>query len=435
MRTQALPLLAALLLLARCNPATPEPVTEETTPQKRYSGPEFRPTATYPDQPEAVLTPVSPLFGAYPRLGRAEAPPLGELSIGREAAPEPIELGAHAAPFYPTHQDLFLVALHSEGTALTVTFASDRPGFEGVAFGRVEGGVPTPELGLGSEVVWIDLSEAPSTFNQVFWFQAVDRQGARGPVRQLGLSLYTAEFYAARGLTAPSVIIIDWTEIPPARNRVEDWIVDRPSFADRRFAEATFGERVRQETTTTAQIQALAVQILEAVALQVGVPSEALSALPPFEQFQRAAAGQDQLWCDNYAKIFVRAANSLGIPARRIELLGHCDRSGPVAVCTADGHATTEYFDRELNRWVWIDLTGWVLGARNARGDLLDAQQFQRAFNDPLGEPVTLELFDPHARMVNPLSVDPREPRWGLKRFFNPDQTFRYYRRSAKDAR
>lgn len=424
--------LAAILLLVACNPSTSEPTTEEATPQKRYSGPELRPTATYPDQPETVLTAVSPLFEPHPSLGRLPTSTQGEFTIRPEVAPEPVTLGSNLAPFYPTRQDLLLVALSSQGTDLTVTFASDRPEFNGVAFGRVQAGLPGPELGIGQSSVELDLSEAPSTFNQAFWFQALDRDGARGPVQQLGLSLYTAEFYASRGLTADSVIIIDWTEIPPARNRVEDWVVDRPTFSDRQFAEATFGERVHQETTTAGQVQALSLQILEAVALQVGVPSAELSALPPFEQFQRAAAGQDQLWCDNYAKIFVRAANSLGIPARRIELLGYCDRSGSVAVCTADGHATTEYFDRELNRWVWIDLTGWVLSARNARGDLLDAQQFQRAFNDPLGEPVTLEIYDPHARVVNPLAVDPREPRWGLKRFFNVDQTFRYYRRPAQ---
>lgn len=432
MRTHSRHSPAAVLLFFACTPTTSEPTTEEATPQRRYRGPEFLPAATYPDQPEIVLTPVSPLFERHPSLGRLPASTLGETSIRPEGAPEPIELGNNLAPFYPSRQDLMLVALSSEGTDLTVTFASDRPEFNGVAFGSVQGGLPGPELGTAHPSVQLDLSEAPSTFNQTFWFQALDRDGARGPVQQLGLSLYTTEFYASRGITADSVIIIDWTEIPPARNRVEDWVVDRPTFADRQFAEVTFGEKVQHQTTTAGQVQALALQLLESVALQVGVPSAELSALPPFEQFRRAAAGQDQLWCDNYAKIFVRAANSLGIPARRIELLGYCDRSGSVAVCTADGHATTEYFDRELNRWVWIDLTGWVLAARNARGDLLDAQQFQRAFNDPLGEPVTLEIYDPHARVVNQLAVDPREPRWGLKRFFNVDQTFRYYRRSAR---
>lgn len=421
--------IAALLLISACAPGAEEPTASESTPQTKYGGPEVRPTATYPNQPETVLTPQVPLFGPRITVARGPAPSV-DATLRPAEQPVPEVLGPHVEPFYPTRQDLVLMGLRSEGTALTLALRSDRPKFAEVAYGEVQGGVVGPQLGTGTGSVTLDLSWHPTTFDLAYWFQAVDEDGERGPIRQLGFSLYTAEFYAAHGRDSSGILVLNWSEIPMDHGQVEDWWHDRASFADIAFARETWGAEVERETTTRGKVRALALGIMGGIALRGGVPSDDLSRQPPFEQYRRAAAGLGELWCDNHARIFIRAATAFGIAARRVELLGHCESGETVTVCTADGHATTEYFDEEENRWLWIDLTGRVLKAERSNGTALDVQQFQRAFNDPYGDPVILEVYDPVTNTIGNFALDPKEPRWDLKRFFNPTQRFQYYRRA-----
>lgn len=429
MRICSRPSVAAVLLFA-CTPTVSEPASEEATPQKRYSGPNVRPAAAYPAPPEVQLNPTA----ARPEMGASLGWRPDRLLADQVRGPDDpvlVELTADHRPFYPVRHDLVLEGLSSTGRNLVVALSSDRPEFTAFAYGQVQGGVLGPELGIATGPIDLDLSLHAHTFKLAYWFQPVDKDGARGEIRQIGLSLFTAEHYAAHGRESEGVIIIDWTEIPRRGGKVDDWLLDRATAAEVAFAEATWGSAVNLETTTSGKVTALAKAILNGIGSRIGIPSDALLGQPPFEQYRRAAAGIEFLWCDNHARIFQRAASSFGIGTRRIELLSHCDAEGGFRVCTADGHATTEYFDEEQNRWIWIDLTGQVLAAHRANGAPLDAQGFQRAFNDPDGEPVVLSVYDPSTRTTDEISLDPREPRWDLKRFFNPDQRFLYYYKAS----
>lgn len=69
-----------------------------------------------------------------------------------------------------------------------------------------------------------------------------------------------------------------------------------------------------------------------------------------FEILRRAAAGEE-FSCAEYAIVFATAANSIGIPARVVNLK---IREAETAASGA-GHSLTEVYIRELKKWVMMD--------------------------------------------------------------------------------
>jgi hypothetical protein len=342
------------------------------------------------------------------------------------SAPVPVTLGADWSRLYPRRGDLLLDDLTSEDRELILTFRSDRPGFRGVAYGMTSGSDDLPEVGVVEGPVRFALAGSETIIAAMLWFEAVDRDGGRSKRHRIGARLYTPELYAEVGRISPGGIVIEASDVPFSTTRVEDWVLDRASTDDIAFARATWGAVVDAQPSTRTKVEALADAILDAIDARRGVPSEELSAQAPFEQYRRAARGDGLLWCDNHAKIIVRAASSFGIPARIIRLPGRTRPGTGVPVVTADGHATTEYFDAESNRWIWIDLTMQVIGARGANGVPLHVAALHRAMTDPDAGEIVLDLYDPASGTVNAVSVDPLEPGLGLQRFFNSDQQYVY---------
>ena len=155
-----------------------------------------------------------------------------------------------------------------------------------------------------------------------------------------------------------------------------------------------------------------------------------MAIVAPFDQYRRVVEGTDHVWCDNFAEIFVRAATCFGIPARLIELPGRTISSGDgVPVSTADGHTTTEIFDEDLNRWVWLDLTMKVLGAERSDGRPLQLAEFQRAMNE---DSIVLVEYDTELREEHRTLRSSEELRRNMMRFFNRDQRYQYYRRATE---
>lgn len=93
----------------------------------------------------------------------------------------------------------------------------------------------------------------------------------------------------------------------------------------------------------------------------LGTPSDAISQLPPLEQFDAAVKGEGRLQCNNLVDIFVQFCAAYGIIARRINLwqggVWPAEKAQELGynLLTAGGHTTAEIFDCDLNQWVWMD--------------------------------------------------------------------------------
>jgi len=170
---------------------------------------------------------------------------------------------------------------------------------------------------------------------------------------------------------------------PNEQSLVAQWIRDMASQDDITFAQATWGSLLASTSSPTEKAQVLGRAIIDALEDHRGVPSSTMASLSPFDQYRRAVAGQDYVWCSNLAAIFTRACTCFGIPAR-ILAMGNAQSTGlNYNLYLAPAHATTEIFDASLGRWVWIDVTFYALGMELTGSGLINAVEVQRCMNDP----------------------------------------------------
>ncbi|MCK6546973.1 hypothetical protein L6R52_14075 [Myxococcota bacterium] len=347
------------------------------------------------------------------------------LSISRRT--RIVELGADDARVHPRRETLALASFTGAASGFEVVVEAQRPEHDHVLY-SVDGGEEqvAPD---GHIVVAFEDPDSIEPIQKIIYVWSVDLVGERSALHELWTTYYSSALYAASGRSSAGAFTIDYTNMPPAGGHVEDWIVDVPSTADVDFARARWGALVDAEKTTRRKARALAKTLMDDLVPYAGVPSDALSALSPLEQYRRVIKGGDHVWCDNFAKIFTRAAIALGIPARLVQMTGKVQTLGDgTRLLLADGHLTTEFFDEDANRWVWIDLTLMILGASTEADGPLTVAAYNRHVSDPNPRaPVTLDTYAPAERAERRVTATQDALRRGMGRFFNRDQRFLYF--------
>ena len=347
---------------------------------------------------------------------------------------ELVELQRNEAVLYPRHGDVTLESLRglSQRIGVELVLRSDLPGFSHFLVSVDGGQVARSDDGRAS--VEFEDNHSVDPQRKVFAAFAVDEQGTTTASRSMVFTFHPAESYAQSGRTALAAVVLEYSEIPFVYSQVSDWLVDTPTAQDVEFARATWGVVVDAVSTSHEKASALAKALLDALDPHRGVPSDIMSSLTPFEQFERAIAGDDHVWCENFAMIFVRAAVALGIPARTIEMTGRSgDTDGSFELLVADGHTTTEIFDTDANRWIWLDLTLNVLGADLPWQGPLNVAGLHRSINDPaVRDQVQLTTYS--SATGEEKQVGPTEPglRDSLLGFFKEEQTYWYTRGVAQ---
>jgi hypothetical protein len=256
----------------------------------------------------------------------------------------------------------------------------------------------------------------------------------------LSVKWMSPQAYAASGRTAQGLVALQSTTIPFAGSNVADWIIDQPSAADISFAQATWGPLISGTATPTANAQNLAMSIMDALEAARGVPSNAMNSATWFEQYQLAIANpaNNQVWCTNIAGIFNHACNCLGIPARNIAVGMPTETLPSFNLYTGNAHSTVEIFDSQLNRWIWMDPTLYILemdldAATNNYA--LEAADMVRYLADPIyvAKLAALEYTpgpfvqngQPGAGIVALAAVDPtgNDPKHDVCQFYTPAST------------
>jgi hypothetical protein len=220
----------------------------------------------------------------------------------------------------------------------------------------------------------------------------------------LTIYLYSTEFYAANGLTMRGLLIFDSGGMTYQTSVPADWLVDAPTVDDVLFAQSQWGAIVASEVRPLDKARRLAEALLDDLGLRQGVPSSAMQA-PPFDQYQRAMSGADFVDSSNLAQIFTRAATSLGLPTRVVQMGTVLSRGNDYDLFGSDLRSAVEVFDVESNTWAWFDLASGVVGADLAGYRFLNAAEMLRAASDPLQlAAVTAWTYDPATRTEAPVA-------------------------------
>jgi transglutaminase-like putative cysteine protease len=173
----------------------------------------------------------------------------------------------------------------------------------------------------------------------------------------------------------------------------------------------------------------LGARLIESMTPAMGVPSGVVSS--PFEQYARVLSGHDFADSTTMARVFSHACNSLGIPARIVEM-GRILSLGPdYDLFGAEDHAAVEVFDPVGNRWVWMDLAFGMLGVELQGYGALNASEMKKALNDAFDAGNLLAivydaLSDLEARV--PLAASPGAA--GITALLQSNIDLRYSRRA-----
>ncbi len=340
-----------------------------------------------------------------------------------------VELRTNERDLYPVREDAAVISLERlpDGLGVRLVLRSDKKDFSHFVY-RLGDGAPAESRDGAVEVRFLD-NHRPDVQRARLSVRALDRRGEASAERSLALHFYPRELYAASGRTEPGYIIVQRSDIPWAAARVEDWIVDEPTPDDRHFALMRWGKKLAGGVSPYDKARMLARALLDDLTPHRGTPSDKMN-VPPFEQYRRAMGGGDHVWCGNLAEIFVRAAMSLGIPARRIGMNRFLSREPGPVILLAEGHSTTEIFDETANRWLWIDLTFALTGVELEGYGGLNMAELYRFLNDPLKAPgLYVWKYDTTTGTEKRVRVLESPDRDSLTNYFKPDQTFRYSRK------
>jgi hypothetical protein len=343
-------------------------------------------------------------------------------------SPEPVELHSNEPELYPRLEDAAIRSMERlpSGVGLRLEFVSDTRNFSHFlhsmnkgAFERMEGGILLLEFKDNHSP---DIQYATTVIRSVSATGAVSRD------YRIDVNYYPRELYAKAGQTAPGYVIVKKSDIPIVSSRVSDWIVNRPSDEEIAFAVATFGKRIEGGIGSLEKARRLARAIMDDLNVHRGVPSDKMRTAA-FEQYRRAMAGSDFVWCGNLADIFVHACVCFGIPARTISMMRSWSRGEAYDVLMAEGHATTEIFEEVLNRWVWIDLTFLMTGMELEGYGPIHMAELHRCLNDPDKiTQLTATEYDPAKRVEHRVKVTLSSHLNDLQNFFKKDQAFTYRR-------
>ena len=260
--------------------------------------------------------------------------------------------------------------------------------------------------------------------------EAVPRWGRASKPHSITLAYHPRAVYAAARLPSPSWLVVEASDLSLCGSAVDDWMVERTLPEDRAYARRRWGGVVKPLRGDHEKAKAVARDVVRALQPHTGVPSNRMQHLPPFEQLERAEAGMDHVWCGNYADVFSGACNALGIPVRKIDMQFIWSSREKTSFGIAEGHRTTELFDRGLDRWIWMDLTFGILGAE-LDGEALNLAEMVQALHDERRvRRLRLLEYDPARGVEGLVPVTTSRHRKDLLRFFRVDQRYQYARRA-----
>ena len=220
--------------------------------------------------------------------------------------------------------------------------------------------------------------------------------------------------------------------------RVRDLVLQQPSKEERQYAKRKWGQMVRPDRSDYDNAVALARSILRDLEPRRGQPSDRMFELMPFEQYERALSGQDEVNCINLSAIVSFACNASGIPCRTIgagrEAVVQPQEAGDYRLSMSAPHTAVEIFSRELNQWVWMDPFLRILGAYLGEEGPLNLAEFHMFLHTPSRAPhLRILTLDPDAGVVDTVAVTQGTQAQMIRNYYKRDQEFHFYIRDYNE--
>lgn len=187
-------------------------------------------------------------------------------------------------------------------------------------------------------------------------------------------------------------------------------------------ARKEFSIAVENVKSQKEKAQLIATTLLDKLAHRRGVPSDAMNSISPLEQYRKAKNEKDKVWCGNLADIFLYACSAYDLPARLI-CLGNTFKEGvDPLIYNADHHSIAEvYYDES---WHLIDMSFYVLDAKNKEGRILNFVDFWHLMNIPQERKgLTITIYDLKDKKIKDIPVE-QAPKY--------DRLLTYYKQNQK---
>jgi len=354
---------------------------------------------------------------------------------GNPMAPKPtrltVNLSTNRWTLYPRREDIALLAIDrlAEGVGVRLSLHSDMAGFSHFLY-AVNDAPFQKSAGRTVEIGFED-NHQPEIQRTVTRLKAVSSTGDTSKAYEIGINYYPKEHYAAGGQTSPGWVIVQQTDLALVTSRVEDWILQQPSPQEKAYARKKWGRLIRDDRPDYENACALARSIIDDLHPHRGIPSDEMGNLSAFDQYERVMAGKDRLWCGNIAGIFTYACNALGIPCRSMGMNRPVNPQPPDGpnLLLAEGHGTTEIFSRDLNQWIWIDLTFYILGAYLGEEGPIHMAELYDFLNVPArAKNLRIVVYDPDIKTDKTVAALKSDKKLALLNYFKQDQEFHYSR-------
>ncbi len=195
-------------------------------------------------------------------------------------------------------------------------------------------------------------------------FRPVYKRGEGPTTYAVQVTLKTAEEYAAGGDLHPPLVTV---QISPPLDFVartpESWAVPVPTEAERQFARQTWGAQVAGARSDYDKAKALARILCEQLWPHSGMPIPEMSNYGPFDMYRAMVSGRSKGFCVQFGMIFVHACKCFDVVARNLHVERPVTYDERLRIFLGGMHCASEIFDRVMNRWIFMDLRFYCLGA------------------------------------------------------------------------
>jgi hypothetical protein len=130
--------------------------------------------------------------------------------------------------------------------------------------------------------------------------------------------------------------------------------------------------KIHENDNSIIRIEKIASYVLKELDSYRGIPIDSMDIISPLEQFEFVKSKKSKVWCGNFSQIFSFLANNAGVLTRAVDVGGNIEG----VVKPEPMHSFSEVFIKELNKWVFIDLTSKTLFVKSSSGELLNTIEF-----------------------------------------------------------
>lgn len=270
---------------------------------------------------------------------------------------------------YQNKESLSIRKLSFNGTdSLRVTFAPDN---YNVAKWQITLPDSTNYKSIGNPV--IKLLEGSHNYS-------IKNIETKDSIIKLRLNFMTENSYKKNGRARNSDVELMQTSQPitiEKTHSINDWIQSSEFTTEQETAVAKKilidNIQVNVSDNSITKIQKIGSYILKKLDSKRGTPKDTMDLLSPLQRLEYAQQNKSKIWCGDFSSIFSFFANTAGITTRSVWLEGNAN-----GIITA-GHSFNESYIKELNKWIFIDLTSNTLSIQTNKGTYLNTIDFYNA--------------------------------------------------------